>query len=141
MLFLLGGRHGEAFAHEVTPANVVLAGLISDRERDTLLGTAHLALNPMAHGSGTNLKVLEYLAAGIPVVSTEFGIRGLDLTPGRHLQVGAVDQLGGAIRSVLADPDAAHTRARAGRDQVEAAYDWPRLGDRLAAVVAEIVAG
>ncbi len=140
VLFLLGGRHGDAFATRTTPPNVVLAGRISDRSRDTLLGAAHLALNPMATGSGTNLKVLEYLAAGVPVVTTGFGIRGLDLTNGEHLLVGAPDQLDGAIRTLLADPVGASARARAGRARVEEGYDWPRLGDRLAEIIGGVVA-
>ncbi len=37
-----------------------------------------VALNPVMQGSGTSLKVLDYLAHGLPVVSTEFGMRGFD---------------------------------------------------------------
>ncbi len=140
VLFLLGGRHGEALAGTSTPANVVLAGRVSDRVRDVLLGTAHLALNPMAFGSGTNLKVLEYLAAGVPVVTTPFGIRGLDLTDREHLLVGSAEGFGGAVRTLLADPDGAATRAAAGRRRVEEAYDWRRLGDRLAEVLGRVAA-
>ena len=138
VLFVLGGRHGDAFAGEATPPNLVLAGRVSDRARDVLLGTAHLALNPMATGSGTNLKVLEYLAAGVPVVTTAFGIRGLDLVDREHLLVGAPEGFGGAVRTALADPEAAAARAEAGRRQVEELYDWPRLADRLAEVVARV---
>lgn len=141
VLFLLGGRHGEAFAGQPMPANVVLAGLVSDRQRDALLRTAHLALNPMTKGSGTNLKVLEFLAAGVPVLSTEFGIRGLDLTPGEHVALGAPDELAGAIRTVLADPAGAEARARAGRERVEAVYDWRGLGDGLAEVISRVLEG
>ncbi len=48
-------------------------------------GAASVAVNPMVSGSGTNLKIVEYLAAGVPVVSTPFGMRGLDLRPDEHL--------------------------------------------------------
>lgn len=37
-----------------------------------------VALNPVIQGSGTSLKVLDYLAHGLPVVSTEFGMRGYE---------------------------------------------------------------
>jgi glycosyltransferase involved in cell wall biosynthesis len=41
-----------------------------------------VALNPIFDGSGTSLKVLDYLANGLPVISTEFGMRGYeDLRP------------------------------------------------------------
>lgn len=41
-------------------------------------GVCTVALNPVMQGSGTSLKILDYLAHGIPVLSTEFGMRGFD---------------------------------------------------------------
>ena len=38
-----------------------------------------LAINPVTTGSGTNLKMLDYMAAGVPVLSTPHGARGLGL--------------------------------------------------------------
>lgn len=35
-----------------------------------------VAVNPVMQGSGTSLKVLDYLKHGLPVVSTDFGMRG-----------------------------------------------------------------
>jgi hypothetical protein len=37
-----------------------------------------VALNPITQGGGTNLKILDYLCHGLPIVSTEFGMRGYD---------------------------------------------------------------
>lgn len=36
----------------------------------------------MMTGSGTNLKMLDYMANGIPIISTEVGARGLDIPNG-----------------------------------------------------------
>jgi hypothetical protein len=52
-----------------------------DAEAGTIEPYARLctvALNPMIQGGGTNLKVLDYLSHGLPVISTEFGMRGYD---------------------------------------------------------------
>ena len=38
-------------------------------------------LNPVARGSGANVKLFEYLAARLPVISTAFGVRGTALQP------------------------------------------------------------
>ncbi|MBI2709211.1 MAG: glycosyltransferase family 4 protein [Actinobacteria bacterium] len=135
VLFLLGGSHGDAFADGALPANVVLTGVVGNRARDDLLGLADVALNPMLSGSGTNLKVIEYLAHRAPVVSTPVGVRGLDLRDGEHLLVAPTGQLADAIRATLDDPVSAAARASAGRALVEASYDWRALGDRLAASV------
>lgn len=45
----------------------------------TYLAAADVALNPITSGGGSNVKLAEYLAQGLPVVSTEFGTRGYDL--------------------------------------------------------------
>jgi hypothetical protein len=37
-----------------------------------------IGLNPVTCGSGTNLKLINYLAHGLPVVSTRFGVRGYE---------------------------------------------------------------
>ncbi|RZD17595.1 MAG: glycosyltransferase [Candidatus Acididesulfobacter diazotrophicus] len=65
------------------PSNVGFTGMADDYEKDLYLSIADLAINPMMSGSGTNLKMLDYMAAGIPVLSTLVGARGLKLNK-RH---------------------------------------------------------
>lgn len=40
---------------------------------------ADFGLNPMVKGSGVNVKMIEFIAARLPIMSTEFGCRGLEL--------------------------------------------------------------
>jgi glycosyltransferase involved in cell wall biosynthesis len=42
---------------------------------------ADAGLNPITRGSGSNIKLFEYLAARLPVISTIFGVRGTELRP------------------------------------------------------------
>lgn len=42
---------------------------------------ADAGLNIVTRGSGANVKLFEYLATGLPVISTVFGIRGTELRP------------------------------------------------------------
>jgi glycosyltransferase involved in cell wall biosynthesis len=42
---------------------------------------ADAGLNPMTLGSGANVKLFEYLAARLPIISTAFGVRGTQLQP------------------------------------------------------------
>ena len=139
VLFVLGGRHGDAFAGRRLPPNVVFTGVIPTSAKDTLLDAAHVAINPVRLGSGTNLKIIEYLAAGIPVASTAFGVRGLDIANGVHAVIG--DDIPTTVRAVLADPDAAAARAVTGRALVEERYDWRGLGERLWDVVRAVAPG
>ncbi len=78
--FLLMGSQCNYFKkkEEVIPGNVSLLGLISEEEKNRVFSLVDLALNPMLSGSGTNLKMFDYMAAGIPVITTLFGSRGIE---------------------------------------------------------------
>jgi glycosyltransferase involved in cell wall biosynthesis len=80
--FLIMGSVGLYFKDQATPKNVGFLGVVDNEEKDLILGIVDVALNPMLSGSGINLKLLDYLAAGIPVITTQFGIRGLNIPDG-----------------------------------------------------------
>lgn len=64
--------------HQITAGhNVVFLGMLAESEKAVVLASVDLALNPMSSGSGSNLKMMEYAAAGLPMLSTPFGNRGL----------------------------------------------------------------
>ena len=52
---------------------------------------AGVAVTPVRSGGGTRLKVMEALARRVPLVSTSFGVEGIDLWPGRELLVADED--------------------------------------------------
>ena len=57
-----------------------------------------VGLNPVTQGAGTSLKLIQYLAHGIPVVSTEFGARGYEeLKP--YVTIRSVDGFVEALKS------------------------------------------
>ena len=43
-----------------------------------VFAAADVAVNPVSTGSGSNLKLAEYLASGLPVVTTPVGLRGFE---------------------------------------------------------------
>ena len=139
VLLLSVGHHGQAFLHRLTPPNLVFPGMVSTRAKDLLLRSADVALNPMRQGSGTNLKLLEYLAVGVPVVSTPFGARGIEVVDGEHLLLAEPTRFAAAVRTTLDDPVAAARRAEAGRALVRDRYGWDGLGRRLATLIDERV--
>ena len=91
-----------------------------------------LMVVPLRIGGGSRLKVLESLAAGLPVISTTVGAEGLRLVPDQHYDVAdTVDQWISSITQNLADPEPAYERAEAGRQLVQQHYDWSALAARL----------
>jgi glycosyltransferase involved in cell wall biosynthesis len=90
---------------------------------------------PLRIGGGTRLKILEALARGVPVLSTTLGAEGLDLEPGRDLLVADEPQaFAAALDRLMEDDELCAALARRGRAAAEA-YDWNRVGDRLAAAL------
>jgi glycosyltransferase involved in cell wall biosynthesis len=84
--------------------------------------SSDVALNPVSHGSGSNLKLPEYLAAGLPVVTTRFGMRGLEQFAD-SFTVAELDEFADAIRAPIAPP-------RSRRAELHA-WTWANIGRRL----------
>lgn len=49
--------------------------------------SADFALNPIFKGQGTSIKVAEYIASGLPILTTVVGMRGYDLKDGESTMV------------------------------------------------------
>lgn len=61
------------------PKNLIRHGFVDNVQKSKLLSQATIALNPMAGGSGSNIKVFDYLSIGLPLLSTPVGVRGINL--------------------------------------------------------------
>jgi len=81
-----------------------------------LYGAASLALIPLPEGTGSSLKTLEAMGAGLPVLGTSVAFRGLALRPGDDAVV--EDNLAawdGLVPRLLADPGRLRRVGEAGR--------------------------
>lgn len=136
--FLLAGRHSRFLDHRHIGANVRLLGPIGDDQLADLLAAADVALNPMGTGGGSNLKLLGYFAAGVPVVSTTVGVRGLG-DAGRYVSMATLDEFPDAVRTAVSAPD--ERVVRAARRLAEDHYDWRVIGSRFAGLVSEVLGG
>jgi glycosyltransferase involved in cell wall biosynthesis len=105
------------------PPNVRFLGRVPSTAEP--LATAQVAIAPVRHGSGTRLKLLEYFAAGLPVVCTAKAAEGLDVEDGRHLRlVDTPREMVEAVRALHADARACAALGAAARALVQARYDW-----------------
>ena len=132
---VIAGGVSTALASAEMPANIILTGPFDSLQREQLLVDADIFLNPVTMGSGTSLKAVEALGAGIPMVSTPQGVRGLDLLAGRHTTICPRAGFVEAIRGLVVAPARAQRLADAGRAHVEATFTW----DAIAAEVADRV--
>jgi glycosyltransferase involved in cell wall biosynthesis len=89
------------------------------------LRAARVLVVPLRSGGGTRLKLLEAMAAGVPVVSTAFGAAGLDLRDGRELILAESSRdLAQHAARLLEDDELARELSRNARQLVERRYDW-----------------
>lgn len=128
--FAIAGSAGEYFRDQATPPNVRLLGEVDDEEKQVLLGAADLAVNPVEAGSGSNLKMLDYFAAGVPVLSTEFGARGIDVQPGVHYAACEIEAFLPALVRSLIDRHAGLLMAERAHEAVRLRYSWRSIGQQ-----------
>lgn len=130
--FLVVGGVCYAFDPQLKPGNVLFLGEVDDITRNLCLQACEVALNPMEYGSGTNLKMLDFFAAGMPVITTDRGSRGLRLQGESRCLVREIADFPEAITSVIGSgAQAAGERALAARRLVEEVYDWDAIARRI----------
>jgi polysaccharide biosynthesis protein PslH len=96
--------------------------------------TAAVAVNPAVTGAGVNIKMVEYLAAAVPVVSTSFAAAGLGLVPDQDFAVGdSSAEFAQAVVRMMDDPVAAERLGAAGK---KAILDLMNPQQNLAALAA-----
>jgi glycosyltransferase involved in cell wall biosynthesis len=87
---------------------------------------------PLRIGGGSRLKILEALAAGVPVVSTKVGAEGLCLEAGKHLTVvDGIKDMAAALVHTMRAREQALAQVERGRRRVLERYDWALLADKL----------
>ena len=82
-----------------TPPNVHLLGFVEDLEE--VYAMADVGLNPIVSGGGSNVKMVEYLSYGLPVITTAFGARGLPVEDGIHCFIRDIEMFQSAVNEIL----------------------------------------
>lgn len=75
----------------VKPLETFVCGVLDDADKSAVMQACSIAINPMMSGSGSNVKLADYLANGLFVVTTVFGQRGYPDVIQDHINVVALD--------------------------------------------------
>ena len=130
--FTIVGDYPPAFAQEFCERNVRYVGAIDCL--DNLLSTMTIAVAPVTEGSGIKVKMLDYFAAGLPVVGTSLAFRGYPQSAG--LITNDLAAMPDAIVALLDDEERLNLMSIQCR-RIAETNDWRRIAPALSNLYAQ----
>jgi glycosyltransferase involved in cell wall biosynthesis len=137
--FTIVGRQPSPAVQALASERIRVTGTVDDVR--PFYASALAAVVPLRSGSGTRLKILEAMAAGVPVVSTRLGAEGIEAEDEVHLLLadnGA--EIAAAIGRLASSATLRSRLSKAGRELVTAKYDWPVIANQLSEIHTNLVA-
>lgn len=136
-LRLVGKQISPEFGELARRAGAEVVGYVDDTTVE--FARASVLVVPLWMGAGVRVKIVEALAARLPVVSTPLGAEGLGLTHGVHATIGGTPQeLGAAVVEVLDQPERARLMAESGRRLAEERFSLEAVARRTLSLCARV---
>ncbi|MGD1876726.1 MAG: TIGR03087 family PEP-CTERM/XrtA system glycosyltransferase [Kiloniellaceae bacterium] len=96
---------------------------------------------PLSIARGTQNKILEAMAMGVPVVTSPEAVAGVDAVAGEHLLVAEAPQdYADKILGLMEDAGARQRLGAAGRARVESHHSWSSSMNRMDGLIADCLA-
>ena len=129
---VLAGRDPAPAVRALAGPRVAVTGELSEAELEQQRAGAWLYVVPMRMGSGVRFKVLEAMAAALPIVSTSLGASGAGGADGDHLLIRDDNvAFADAVVELLRDRERRLRLGRAARGLAEREHDWRHITPRL----------
>jgi len=130
-VFIVGHLPPPEISALATMPGVTVTGSVDDVR--PYINRSWLLAVPLRLGGGTRLKIIEAMAAGLPVVSTTIGAQGLDEISHRLITIAdSPQEFVAATQQLLANEARREALAQAGRAAVVERYAWQTLGQQYA---------
>ena len=135
--FIIAGQRPVPAVMELAGENVEVTGFIKDLA--ITYNSASVVVAPLRFGAGTQNKVLEAMAMGIPVVCSHIGFKGLGIESGE----GAImqtdpDAFAQSVIDLLASEDARRMVGQKGKQVIETRFDWNIIAKTLEGYFEEV---
>jgi glycosyltransferase involved in cell wall biosynthesis len=135
--FLLVGSISQAFAAGKLSPNIKFLGKVTEEQLEGALRAADIAINPMFDGSGINIKMLDYMSYGLPIVTTECGARGIETFGQQPMIVSLPVDFTENIKMLSTNRQLEESLSEAGRSLAAEHYDWKTISHRLRGALLE----
>lgn len=128
--FVIVGGVGEKITNDI-PSNIIVTGFLDENKKKDYLNASDVALNPILSGSGTNIKLLEYMAMGKPILTTKKGARGfLNLSP-LPFVVSEISNFCSDLSELLKDESRLSNLSRISRGYADIKFNWTNISRDL----------
>jgi sugar transferase (PEP-CTERM/EpsH1 system associated) len=137
-LLIVGSDPAPAVRRLAAIPEVTVTGAVKDVRPYLARSAASVA--PLAIARGTQNKILESLAMGVPVVSSAVAAKGVDCVAGEHMLVASTPEgYADAILRLLEHPAERERLAEAGRSRILTHHTWGRAMRRFGEIVGSVV--
>jgi len=138
-LRVLGQRPAPPVQALADEPGIEVTGFVPDVRPLAQSGTLHVV--PLRIGGGSRLKILQALALGKAVVSTQVGAEGLELSPGEHFLLADEPRVfAEQTVSLLRDPARRAALGQAGRRLAVERYNWKAITAPLLPLYEQLLA-
>ena len=136
--FVIAGQRPVKKVLALQSDSIKVTGFIKDLA--TVYNSASVVVAPLRFGAGTQNKVLEGMAMGIPVVCSNVGFKGLGIISGE----GAVMQTGpvafaDSVKELLASAGLREQIGKKGMDVIRTRFGWDAIAVKLEGFFEEIM--
>lgn len=135
-LRLVGNAPTPAMLNLAAAAGITVTGFVPDVNAELQL--ARLLAAPIRFGAGMKNKLLEGMAAGLPIITTEAGIAGMEGSAGITIVDPDPAAFAAAVSRALDDPAGLAFWGKANRAFTEERFTWARIADEYEALYHQI---
>jgi sugar transferase (PEP-CTERM/EpsH1 system associated) len=133
-LLIVGADPSPAVRRLGALPGVTVTGSVADVR--PYLRRAALMVAPLHIARGTQNKILEAMAMGVPVVTSRVAAGGVDASAPEHfLAASTVDEYQVALLRIIEDPAERQRLSRAGRERMLSHHAWDRSMQRLDGII------
>ncbi len=136
--FVIAGQRPVAKVKALADENITVTGFVKDLA--AYYAAASVVVAPLRFGAGTQNKVLEAMAMGVPVVSRNIGFNGLNIVSGEGVMLAMETEAFAAACIDLLQSEAQRRKVgEAGKKVIYQQFDWDVIALKLENYFRQIV--